>query len=104
MAADSTRWWNAAGSDRTRERSNALNQLLLGAVVLVAALLVLITDHPTDVGELLAGVVLVFVITGAALAVPWNRVPPLWSALLPIADIVAIMLLRDASPTAGFSL
>ncbi|HEX5858292.1 MAG TPA: ATP-binding protein [Microbacterium sp.] len=104
MAAHSTRWWNAAGSDRTRERSNALNQLLLGAVVLVAALIVLITEHPTDIGELLAAVVLVFVITGAALAVPWNRIPPLWSALLPIADIIAIAVLRDASPSAGFSL
>ncbi|MGC5169719.1 sensor histidine kinase [Microbacterium sp. DT81.1] len=104
MAADSTRWRTGPRGDRTLERSNALNQLLLGAVVLVAALLVLLTGPPADLGLLLAGLVLVFLISGLALAVPWNRLSPLWGALLPIADIIAIIILREASPTSGFAL
>lgn len=103
MRADDTRWWGAGRTDRTRERTNALNQLLLGAVVLVAAILVLATGQPVTTGLLLIGVLLLFLVTGCALAVPWNRIPPLWSAALPLADIAVITVLRESSPSSGFS-
>ncbi|HWI32053.1 MAG TPA: ATP-binding protein [Microbacterium sp.] len=102
--ADRALWLGVAREDRTRGRSSALNQLLLGSVVLIATLLVVVTGQPNDSALLLAGVVLVFAITGAALIVPWNGLAPLWSAALPVADIAAIMILRDASPTSGFAL
>lgn len=98
-------WTAGAGSDdRTRERAAAVNQLLMGLVALVATVVMALGNAIGDVNLLIAGVVLVFVATGVAVILPWNRLPPATIALLPAADIVAVALLEMSSSAAGFAL
>lgn len=89
---------------RTRARTTALNQLLLGAVVLVLASVGLMGRFSGDRGLFFAGVVVIFLATAAAIAVPWNSIPASASVVIPIVDIVAIAMMREASPISGFSL
>ena len=96
--------WRRLRTDRTRERTVVLSQLLLGVVTLLSVSIALVMDAVLVIELLLAGTLLVVFVTGVALAVPWNRVHALWSALLPIVDIIAIALLRESNPSAGFSL
>jgi len=90
--------------DRTRQRTVTLNQLLLGVVALMSALIAFAMEAITAVSFLLGGLLLITVLTGVAIAVPWNRIHPLWSALLPIGDILAVALMRESNPSAGFAL
>lgn len=94
----------ADDGDRTRERTAALNQLLLGALVLVVAAMAILGGFPGDRGLFFAGVLLVFAACGLALLVPWNSIHPLVSAVIPVSDIVAIALMRESSIDAGFGL
>ena len=94
----------AVRADTTRERTAALNQLLLGAVVLVLAILVVSGTFPGDLGLFFFGVLIVFVVTGATLVIPWNRIPLLWMALVPSADIAAIAIMSVSGPDVGFGL
>lgn len=104
MATAGGRWWSVDATDRTLGRSNALNQLLLGFVVLLLVCITLLTDQAGNRQELLVGLAAVFALTGAAVALPWNRIPPMWSAALPLCDIVAIAVLDASSPMLGFPL
>lgn len=104
MATRGGRWWSADATDRTLERSNALNQLLLGFVVLLLVAITLLTDQAESRQQLLVGLLVVFALTGAAVAVPWNRLSSTWSAALPLADIAAIAILDTSSPLTGFPL
>ena len=88
---------------RTRARTAALNQLLLGAVVLLLAVVGLARAFAGDRELFYFAVVIVFIATAAAIVVPWNRIPAYASAIVPIADIVAIALMTEASQTSGFS-
>ena len=90
--------------DRTWERVTALNQLLLAGVVLVVSSLLMFTGTGAESGAFFAGVIIVFVSSGVAIVVPWSTVPHWVSGLLPMADIIAIGLLRDGAPTAGLGL
>ncbi|WP_296197492.1 cell wall metabolism sensor histidine kinase WalK [uncultured Microbacterium sp.] len=101
-AGRSTRAANIA--DRSRERAVLLNQLLLGAVVSFTGVLVVLLDQLRSQSLLVAGVGIVLGGCGVALLVPWNRLPLAATLLLPIADIVAIALLRQSSTTGGFGL
>jgi signal transduction histidine kinase len=92
------------GVDSTRERSAWLNQLLLGSVVLIATIVAFTFGFDGDLGLFFAGVVAVFVITSVTLVVPWNRINLGWSVLLPLADIVAILVIRQSAPDSGFGL
>ncbi len=98
------RWSQSLRLDRTRERTAALNQLLFTGVVLVLAVVAAAGVFPVAHGMFFAGVVVVFVVAGATLVVPWNRLSPGWLALVPAADIVAITALRIASPASGIGL
>ena len=89
---------------RGRDRSLLLNQVLLGAVVLLAAVLVVLFDMVASGILLMLGVTLVFVATGAAFILPWNRFPALALLILPIVDIGAIALMRAAAPEAALGL
>ncbi|MCR2811481.1 HAMP domain-containing histidine kinase [Microbacterium sp. zg.Y1090] len=91
-------------ADHTRSRSIALNQVLLAGVILALTLLRFAGDVFRDAGVYLAGVILVFVLTAVAMAVPWHRIPSGWAALIPLGDIVAILLMRLADPEAGTGL
>jgi signal transduction histidine kinase len=64
----------------------------------VALLLLLCTRMPVDSARLLlAAVIVEAAATAAALVVPWRRVDPFWSVLIPCASFVAIALLRLAT-------
>ncbi|MDN3496746.1 ATP-binding protein [Planococcus sp. APC 4015] len=89
---------------RTRARTTVLNQLLLGGVVLVLATVGLMGRFSGDRGLFFAGVVVIFLATAAAIAVPWNSVSVYASAIIPIVDIIAIAMMLEASTTSGFSL
>jgi len=84
-----------------RERSAILNQLLLAAVVLLSTILVVLLGQYTEMTGLVVALALIAVATVAALLVPWRRVPRSLSMLVPAVDIVAIALLREASPASG---
>lgn len=90
--------------DHTWDRVTALNQLLLGGIVLVVSALLIMTGTALDVNLFLAGAILVFVASGMALVVPWSRMPDWWSALLPIIDIIAIGFFRESAPDASLGL
>lgn len=89
-------------ADRTRERTASLNQLLLAGVVLLVAVAVIAGGFPGRLPLFFVGVLVIFVVTGATLVVPWNGIPVWWMTLVPLADIVAIMLMRLSSPGSGF--
>ena len=101
MSIGSRTGWRVSRSDRTRERTVVLNQLLLAMVALLAVVVALAMGDVDVVGMLLGGILLVTVVTAVALAVPWNRLHPLWSALVPISDIAVIALLRESNPSAA---
>lgn len=95
---------SASFGDRTRARTAALNQLLLGAVVLVIAILGFAGGFDGDEGLFFAGVFAVFIATAAAIGIPWNSLPPYASAVVPIVDIAAITMMRESSTSSGFGL
>ncbi|KAA9087143.1 sensor histidine kinase [Microbacterium radiodurans] len=98
------RWIDAVLGDGDRSRSAMLNQIIVTAVIIVVALFSLIVGLRGDGGLFYLAVTIVFVLTGAALLVPWAAISPVWLALVPIGDIVAVALMRVAEPTAGFGL
>ena len=74
-------------------------QLLISATVLVVIMAIVVFNpvaltHP----GLFFGLTLVFLVTGAAALVPWGAIPRVWGITLPIANILAIALVRDSSP------
>jgi len=90
----------ARAADVTRDRTTLLNQVLLGGTVLLAVLLVIMLQVDADATLLTCGVAIAFVATGMAFVIPWERTPAWVSLILPVADIFAIMLLRQAAPSA----
>jgi two-component system phosphate regulon sensor histidine kinase PhoR len=104
MASEGAGARRARVDDTARERTVLLNQSLLAGVALLAVVLVLMFGQVRAVTPLVLACAIVFVATGAAMIVPWNRLPHVWGALIPVADIIAIAFLRDASPTAGLGI
>ncbi|UUT35221.1 hypothetical protein [Microbacterium elymi] len=94
----------AGGRDRSFERAAALNQLLLGLVVLVITVMLVASPAASGMPLFFAGIVLVFIATGAAVIVPWNRINAWWLTAVPVADILAITLMRLADPRSGIGL
>ncbi|WP_308491156.1 sensor histidine kinase [Microbacterium terrisoli] len=92
------------GPDRTFARVAALNQLLLGFVVLITAMLTAFSPHSAGESLFFVGIAMVFVATGVALVVPWNRIGAMWLALVPLTDIVAITVMRIGEPASGVGL
>lgn len=85
-------------SDLARDRAVLLNQILLTAVVFIVAGLAVVGSFAGDAALFFLGVVLVFAVAGATLLVPWNRLHPVWVALVPALDGVAITLMQFAAP------
>src|SRR5690606_8575755 len=77
MYSGATTRWRGAPTDRTRQRTVTLNQLLLGVTALLSAFVAFAMDALAHVSFLLSGMLVILVLTGVALAVPWNRVHPL---------------------------
>ncbi|GAA3769332.1 sensor histidine kinase [Microbacterium kribbense] len=90
--------------DRIRDRTAVLNQLMLSAVVLALTVIVAVTPFPGSYGLFFAGALGTLFVAGVTLVVPWNRIALWWMALIPLADMVAVAVLRMSSPYAGFAL
>ncbi|WP_322409264.1 sensor histidine kinase [Microbacterium invictum] len=103
-APDTPRWIDIVLADRTRGRSPALTQLLVGALVLAVAIAVIVTDLVSTMPVFFAGVIGVFVLTGLALVVPWGRMSSWWLIAIPLADIIAVGVMRGAAPALGTGL
>lgn len=99
-----TGWLREDFADRTRARAATLNQLLLGSVVFVLGILVAIGPFTGDIVLFFMGVVLIFVLTGATLVIPWNRVAFEWVALVPAVDMMAITLMQVSAPGSALGL
>lgn len=97
-------WLRSDIVDRTRERTAMLYQLLLASVVFVISVLIALGPFTGSMVLFYSGVVLVFVLTGATIVVPWNRIPFGWVAVIPATDIVAITLMQLASPGSALGL
>ncbi len=91
----------AGYADSTRGRTAVLNQLLLGSVVLALTIFVAMGSFAGDISGFFAGVVVIFVLSGATLVIPWDRLAYNWIAAVPILDIVAITAMRIAAPDSG---
>ena len=90
------------GAGARVERSVFLTQLLVaGALLLLVGVSVVVDPAAISAPLYFYGVVIVFGVTGLAAAVPWRLVPKGWIALLPVLDIVAIVLIREAQPLLG---
>ncbi len=87
-----------------RDRTAAANQLLLCAIVAVLFVVGLVGGfiHRPELFAL--GALLIGLGGIAALAVPWTSIPAGWVAVLPLVDIVAIALMRQADPIGGLGL
>lgn len=96
----STALRRARAADRSRGRSILLNQLLFGAVVILAVALVLMFDMVGDGSKLVIGTAIVFLGTGMAVSLPWGRLQPWTMLLIPVLDVFAVAMLRDAAPSA----
>lgn len=97
-------WLRSDVIDRTRERTATLNQLLLGSVVFVLAVLIALGPFVGDAPLFFTGVLMVFLLTGATFVVPWNRIAFGWVAVIPALDIVAITLMQVAAPGSALGL
>jgi signal transduction histidine kinase len=87
-----------------RGRTAVLNQLILCALVLVVATVGIFSHSLRNESLFLVGVVLIFAVGAATLAVPWTRFPRWVVYVLPLADIAAIAVLRIAEPMSGLGL
>ncbi|MBZ4486529.1 ATP-binding protein [Microbacterium sp. cx-55] len=85
-----------------RGRTTALLQLALCAVVIVLVVVVVFVPLSGDVSLFWLGAIIVLAAGGAAVLVPWAVLSPWWIIAIPLIDIVGILLLRQAQPSAGF--
>ena len=90
--------------DDTSDRSILLNQTLLSGVGLVAMGVAILIGQVVDSTTFVFGATLLFSATAAAILVPWHRLPFWVVAVLPVADIVALALLRYSAPNGGIGL
>ena len=87
-----------------RDRVAAGNQLLLSAIVAVVFVVGVVTDALARPGLFALGLLGIVLGAIAALAVPWTRVSAGWIAVVPLADVLAIGVLRMSDPTGGLGL
>jgi len=97
-------WLGSDVIDRTRERTATLYQLLLASVVFVIAVLIAVGPFGGESAMFFTGVVVVVVVTGATIVIPWNRIPFGWLAVVPAVDILAITLMQLAAPGSALGL
>jgi two-component system phosphate regulon sensor histidine kinase PhoR len=80
-------------------RSIIQSQLLVaGALLLTVAFVLLFQPAALGQALFLSGLAVMFVVTGAAILIPWSQAKKNWSVLLPIADMVSIAMLHASAP------
>ena len=95
---------SAASEHAGHVRSILVSQALLAAAVLLGTVASVTLKQVQHVSTFVAGSAIVFVGVAAAFLIPWSRLP-LWAAgVIPIADVIAIALLRESSPGSGHGL
>lgn len=100
----------AAESTEAERRSRLDRGVFQSQLLLSAALLLLVCAsyvlQPSSVLDIrfFGGVAVVFALTGAAALIPWSRVHRNWAALVPLADIIAIIAVREGNTLLGASL
>ena len=95
----------AANLGPSLNRAVFLNQLVFGAVVIAIVCAVQLGQpHAAPPPLFFRGVAAALVATALAVIVPWHRVRPAFTAVIPLMDILAIMLIREGLPQAGFGL
>jgi two-component system, OmpR family, phosphate regulon sensor histidine kinase PhoR len=78
--------------------------LISAAVLLVVVAIVVFAPESLTQPTLFAGILLVFVLSGVAATVPWDRINRHWRVILPVLNIVAIGAIRAAEPQLGSGL
>ena len=83
-----------------------LNSQMLISVVLLAFAVVVFGVSPDSLQDpmFFGALLLVFVLTGVAIMVPWSPATKPWAIALPILDIFAIVGMREAEPLLGAGL
>ena len=83
-----------------------LNSQMLISVVLLAFAAVVFGVSPESLQDpvFFGSLLLVFVLTGVAIMVPWSPATKRWAIALPILDIIAIVGMREAEPLLGAGL
>lgn len=87
-----------------RDRIVVLNQVLFAGVALLAAVLAIVLGWVDDLPTFVLGLTVTLGTTGAAFVVPWNRLPHAAGLIVPVCDVIAIALLREATPGAALGL
>ncbi|WP_292676035.1 MULTISPECIES: HAMP domain-containing sensor histidine kinase [unclassified Microbacterium] len=87
-----------------RDRVTAGSQLLLSGTVVLLFMIGLSLGTLPDAGLFALGTLGLIVCAIATMSVPWERLRPEWIAVVPIADIAAIALLRVSDPAGGLGL
>ena len=83
-------------------RSALVSQLLLAAsTLLLAAISAVVLPELLTGPRFFSAMVLVFVTTALAAAIPWGRLPTAAIVVLPVLDIIAIVVMREAEPLLG---
>ncbi|MDJ0350027.1 ATP-binding protein [Cryobacterium sp. PH29-G1] len=84
------------------ERSVFISQLLVtGATLLLLGVAGLFNPGLFANSLFLAGVLIVFLATGLAAAIPWRRISKNWVVVLPLLDIVGLVTAREGEPLMG---
>ncbi|MFF0910440.1 sensor histidine kinase [Microbacterium enclense] len=92
-------------SERAGTRRTILvNQTLLAAGALLGTVAAVLLGQVQHASTFVLGSGIVFAGAAAAILLPWSRFPVWVSGLIPIADVVAVGLLRESAPTAGLGL
>lgn len=79
----------------------ATQMLISGAMLLVVVAIVVFAPESLTQPTLFSGILLIFVLSGVAATVPWDRISRHWRVLLPVLNIVAIGAIRAADPQLG---
>ena len=99
------RWWRTESIAQNARLRVVVPECLFTLLLMLAVLAYVATlDLNIRYGFLWSGVALCLAITALAVALPWDRAAPGWIALLPVADMVSIALLRLGLLPEGVSL
>jgi signal transduction histidine kinase len=87
-----------------RSRTGITLQLSLCAIIAVFSVFVFFVPLAGDLSTFLIGVLMILGAGCAIVLVPWTRAPAWAMIAVPLIDVVAITIMRQSDPTAGFSL
>lgn len=91
-----TLWFRITVSDDPKRKLVNKQALFVGFLLVVALVLATEDDNLRYPDLYFACLALVAVATIAAFGLPWARIPLVWSGLIPVADFVAVGMLRSA--------